>query len=79
MITPPNVTRKEVIEIEVRVEEKGHSDAWTAAGHVRTVTGRGGGVRKFSGNRLWDTHDGFVALSETGTETVIKTLKSARS
>jgi hypothetical protein len=79
MITPPNGTRKEVIEIEVRIEEKGHSDAWTAVGHGRTVTGRRGGVRKFSGNRLWDTHDGFVALSETGTEPVIETMKSARS
>lgn len=77
VVITADVRRKKVIGIEVHIEGKGHSKPRTATSHVREVTRRGYRVRKFYGERAFDTVDRFAALHETAQDPVIKIAKNA--
>ena len=79
VVITADVRQKKVLGIEVYIEGKGHSESPTAAAHVRDVTKRGYRVRKFYGDRAYDTNGMFGALHDTGTEPVIKIRKNAQS
>ena len=79
VVITADVRRKKVIGIEVHIEGKGHSEAETAAAHVRAATRRGYRVRTFYGDGAYDTNGMFLALQETGTEPVVKIRKTATS
>lgn len=79
VVITADVRRKKVIGIEVHIEGKGHSEAGTAATHVREATRRGYRVGKFYGDGAFDSYDMFTALHETGTEPVIKIARNSES
>ena len=79
VVITADVRRKKVIGVEVHIEGKGHSEAETAATHVRKATEQGYRARRFYGDGAYDTNGMFVALHETGTEPVVKTRKTATS